>query len=139
MSFFINIQKTIIKPFALYYYNSIKAVIDLYILQYIMPKKETIAQKSALKVKKLSKDDKEFIKKRGKEFLEWKKKNLTQKWFFSLEEREQKLVETSYMAIMQLCPDLTREDYLNRVRLSDTCNKTTKAVKKSTMKFLHLD
>ena len=104
-----------------------------------MPKKEIIAQKSALKVKKLSKDDKEFIKKRGKEFLEWKKKNLTQKCFFSLEEREQKLVETSYMAIMQLCPDLTREDYLNRVRFSDTCNKTTKAVKKSTMKFLHLD
>ena len=104
-----------------------------------MPKKETTIGKSLLKVKKLSKDDKEFIKKRSKEFLEWKKKNLTQKRFFSLEEREQKLVETSYMAIMQLCPDLTREDYLNRIRVADACNKTTKTVKKGTMKFLHLD
>ena len=104
-----------------------------------MTKKETTTKKPIVKVKKLSKDEKEFIKKRGKEFLEWKKKNITQKWFFSLEEREQKLIETSYIAIMQLCPDLKREDYLNSVRIADNCSRTSKAVKKSTMKFLHLD
>lgn len=103
-----------------------------------MTKKETITKKSAPKVKKLSKDDKEFIKKRSKEFLEWKKKNLTQKRFFSLEEKEQKLIETAYLAIMQLCPDLTREEYLNRVRLADTCNRTSNAIKKGTMKLLNL-
>lgn len=103
-----------------------------------MLKKEA-TKKSPAKVKKLSEADKKLIKQRSKEFLEWKKNNLTQKRFFSLEEKEQKLVETSYIVIMQLCPDLTWEDYLHRLRISDNCNKTTKAVKKGAMKFFHLD
>ena len=65
-------------------------------------------------------------------------KNANQKWFFSLEEREQKLLETSYVVILQICPELTWEDYLNRLRIADTCNKTTKAVKNGALKFFHL-
>ncbi len=99
-----------------------------------MPKKETTTKKT----KKLSETDKKNIAKRGKEFAEWMVKNVNQKRFFSLEEREQKLLEMSYTVVLQLCPELTWEDYLNRLRIADTCNKTTKAVKKGTMKFLHL-
>jgi hypothetical protein len=65
-------------------------------------------------------------------------KNVNQKRFFSLEEREQKLLEMSYAVILQLCPELTWEDYLNRLRIANTCNKTTKAVKNGTLKFFHL-
>ena len=65
-------------------------------------------------------------------------KNINQKWFFSLEEREQKLLETSYVVVLQICPELTWEDYLNRLRIVDTCNKTTKAVKNGALKFFHL-
>lgn len=104
-----------------------------------MTNKETTSKKSTAKSKKLSATDKKNMAKRGKEFTNWMVKNVNQKRFFSLEEREQKLLEMSYAVILQLCPELTWEDYLNRVRLSDACNKTTKAVKKSTMKFFHLD
>lgn len=99
-----------------------------------MTKKETTTKKT----KKLSTADKKNIAKRGKEFTDWMLKNANQKWFFSLEEREQKLLEMSYVVILQICPELTWEDYVNRLRIADTCNKTTKAVKKGTMKFLHL-
>ena len=107
-------------------------------LLYNMPKKETTTRKTSAKTKKLSAADKKKIAKRGKEFTDWMVKNANQKWFFSLEEREQKLLEMSYIVILQLCPELTREDYLNRLRIADTCDKTTKAVKIGTMKFFNL-
>ena len=100
-----------------------------------MTKKETTTKKT----KKISTADKKNIAKRGKEFTDWMMKNVNQKWFFSLEEREQKLLEMSYVVVLQICPELTWEDYLNRLRIADTCSRTSKAVKKSTMKFLHLD
>lgn len=103
-----------------------------------MLKKWTTPKQSPAKIKKLSEADKKNIAKRGKEFTDWMVKNVNQKRFFSLEEREQKLLEMSYAVILQVYPKLTREDYLNRLRIADTCNKTTKAVKKGTMKFLHL-
>lgn len=100
-----------------------------------MPKKETTTKKT----KKLNETDRKNIAKRGKEFTDWMMKNVNQKWFFSLEEREQKLLEMSYVVVLQICPELTWENYLNRLRIADTCSRTSKAVKKSTMKFLHLD
>lgn len=103
-----------------------------------MPKKETTTKKTTKKTKKLSEADRKNIAKRGKEFADWMVKNVNQKRFFSLEEREQKLLEMSYVVILQLCPELTWEDYLNRLKIADTCNKTTKAAKKGTMRFLHL-
>ena len=103
-----------------------------------MPKKEVTPQKTPAKTKKLSTTDKKNIAKRGKEFTDWMVKNINQKWFFSLEEREQKLLETSYVVVLQICPELTWEDYLNRLRIVDTCNKTTKAVKNGALKFFHL-
>ena len=103
-----------------------------------MPKKETTTKKSPQKTKKLSEADKKNIVKRGKEFADWMAKNVNQKRFFSLEEREQKLLEMSYAVILQLCPELTWEDYLNRLRIADTCDRTSKAVKKGTLRFLHL-
>ena len=99
-----------------------------------MTKKETTTKKT----KKISTADKKNIAKRGKEFADWMVKNVNQKRFFSLEEREQKLLEMSYAVILQLCPELTWEDYLNRLRIADTCNKTTKAVKNEALKFFHL-
>lgn len=99
-----------------------------------MTKKETTTKKT----KKISTADKKNIAKRGKEFADWMVKNVNQKRFFSLEEREQKLLEMLYAVILQLCPELTWEDYLNRLRIADTCSKTTKAVKNGTLKFLHL-
>jgi hypothetical protein len=103
-----------------------------------MPKKETSIKKNLSKIKKLSESDKKNIAQRGKEFTERMVKNVNQKRFFSLEEREQKLLEMSYAVILQLCPELTWEDYLNRLRIANTCNKTTKAVKNGTLKFFHL-
>ena len=103
-----------------------------------MQKKEDTTKKSPAKTKKLSTADKKNIVKRGKEFTDWMVKNINQKRFFSLEEREQKLLEMSYAVILQLCPELRWEDYVNRLRITDTCNKTTKAVKNGTMKFFHL-
>ena len=103
-----------------------------------MPKKETSIKKNLSKIKKLSEADKKNIVKRGKEFADWMAKNVNQKRFFSLEEREQKLLEMSYAVILQLCPELTWEDYLNRLRIADTCDRTSKAVKKGTLRFLHL-
>ena len=54
--------------------------------------------------------------------MEWKIKNATQKWFFSLEEKEQAFLETTYMIVVQICPELTRENFLDRLRKSDKIN-----------------
>ena len=104
-----------------------------------MPLKKTVAKKTPTKAKNEKKIDKKLVAKKSKEVLEWKSKNINQKWFFSLEEKEQNLLEMSYIVVLQICPELAWEDYLNRLRIADICSRTSKAVKKSTMKFLHLD
>ena len=104
-----------------------------------MPSKKNISPKAPTKAKKEKKVDKKLVAKKSKEILEWKSKNINQKWFFSLEEKEQNLLEMSYIVVLQICPELSWEDYLNRLRIADNCSRTSKAVKKSTMKFLHLD
>ena len=92
-----------------------------------MPKKVT-TKKTSTKSEKENKMDKKLFAKRNKEIAEWKVRNSTQKWFFSLEENEQKLLENTYIVVMQMCPDLTWEDYLKRLRIIDKCNTTTKSV-----------
>ena len=65
-----------------------------------------------------------------KEILDWKIKYATQKRFFSLEENEQKFLETTYISVVQICPELTWKDYLNHLRKSDNYNKGAKSVVK---------
>lgn len=96
-----------------------------------MPKKESATKKLPAKKEKKWEYDKKLIIQRVKEFTEWMIKNKTQKRFFSLEEREQKLLETSYIVVLQMCPEVTWEDYLNRLRMIDTCNTKTKSVVKN--------
>ena len=104
-----------------------------------MPSKKTTSKKVTTKAKEEKKVNKKLVAKKSKEILERKSKNINQKWFFSLEEKEQNLLEMSYIVVLQICPELAWEDYLNRLRIADNCSRTSKAVKKSTMKFLHLD
>lgn len=103
-----------------------------------MPKKSTAIKKTSTKVEKENKMDRKLFAKRSKEIAEWKVKNSVQKWFFSLEENEQKLLENTYVVVMQMCPDLTWEDYLKRLRIIDKCNTTTKSVIKKAWGLLHL-
>jgi hypothetical protein len=53
------------------------------------------------------------------------------KAIFSLDEREQDLVETSYMVFVQLVPQLTWEDSLDNFRKTDDCKNKTKSVVKN--------
>lgn len=90
-----------------------------------MPRKETAKKETSTKEEKSIKT---LIAKRGNEFSEWKAKNATQKRFFTLEDREQKLLETSYIVVLQYCPELSWEEYLNRLRTADNCNAKTKTI-----------
>ena len=91
-----------------------------------MPKKETTTKKT----KKLNETDRKNIAKRGKEFTDWMMKNVNQKWFFSLEEREQKLLEMSYVVVLQICPELTWENFIERLRMVDRVKVWWKAIAK---------
>jgi hypothetical protein len=54
--------------------------------------------------------------------MERKIKNSTQKRFFSLEEKEQSFLETTYMVVVQICPELSWEDFLKRLSKTDKFN-----------------
>jgi hypothetical protein len=54
--------------------------------------------------------------------MEWKIKNSTQKRFFSLEEKEQSFLETTYMIVVQICSELSWEDFLKRLSKTDKFN-----------------
>ena len=82
--------------------------------------------KNKEKVKEINK----VVKQRGEELLKWKVDYAVKKRFFSLEDREQKLLEKTYIVFVQVCPELTREDYLNRLSKSDKLDTVTKAVLK---------
>ena len=82
--------------------------------------------KNKEKVKEINK----VVKQKGEELLKWKVENTVQKRFFSLEDREQKLLEKTYIVFAQVCPELTREDYLNRLSKSDKLDTTTKTILK---------
>lgn len=83
--------------------------------------------------KNISKNDKKnsknkIVMQRWEELLKWKAKNATQKRFFSLEEKEQNLLEKTYIVFAQVCTELTREDYLSRLSKTDKYDSATKAV-----------
>lgn len=91
----------------------------------------TPAKKTPAKAKKWEESMRKLITQRSKELAERKLKNATQKRFFSQDERSQKLLENTYIVVLQLCPKLTWEDYINRLRIADNCNTASKAVAKA--------
>ena len=103
-----------------------------------MPKKESAKKQTLTKLKngnKVKEDSKKkLIIQKGEELAKWRIKNATQKRFFSLEEKEQKLLEITYVVFLQIYPELIREDFLDRVRKADNRNAITKSVAKSVMK-----
>lgn len=102
-----------------------------------MQKKASTDKKVSTTKKKMNDNTKKLISQRTKEFMEWKVKNVDQKWFFSQDERSQRLLEDTYVIVLQLCPSLTREDYINRLRIADNCDKTKKVISKiNPLKFL---
>jgi hypothetical protein len=92
-----------------------------------MAKKE-ISRNPGLKAQKS--ENKKLATQKAQELMTWKKNNLTQKRFFSLEEKEQHLVEKIYLIFVQVCPDLSWEDYLDRLRKSDNHDAITKTIAK---------
>ena len=90
----------------------------------VMARKEL--SENIWKIKSMNK----FVMQKWEEILKWRTNNATQKRFFSLEDNEQKLLEKTYIVFSQVCPELTREDYLNHLRKSDRYDKATKAVLK---------
>ena len=59
-------------------------------------------------------------------------KNVNQKWFFWLEEREQNLLKMAYLVQIKNNPELWREEYINSLRLADKWNTITKGIIKNT-------
>ena len=110
--------------------NFIVSLLVLYIHTVIMIRKKLEAKKTISKNKEKVKGINKIVKQRGDELLKWKMENAVQKRFFSLEDREQKLLEKTYIVFAQVCPELTREDYLNRLSKSDKLDTVTKAVLK---------
>ena len=102
-----------------------------------MQKKASTDKKVSTTKKKMNDNTKKLISQRTKEFMELKVKNVDQKWFFSQDERSQRLLEDTYVIVLQLCPNLTWEDYINRLRIADNCDKTKKVISKiNPLKFL---
>lgn len=95
-----------------------------------MLKKENATKK--VDAKNDDKKDKRYkdklVMQKGDELLKWRVKNAAQKWFFSLEDNEQKLLEKAYLIFVQQCPELIWEDYLDRLRKSDQYSNATKAI-----------
>jgi hypothetical protein len=90
----------------------------------VMARKEV--SENIWKIKSMNK----FVMQKWEEILKWRTNNASQKRFFSLEDNEQKLLEKTYIVFSQVCPELTREDYLDHLRKSDRYDKATKAVLK---------
>ena len=58
----------------------------------------------------------------------WKLQYVNQAWFFSLDEVFQSFVETTYMVVLQSCPDLEWDEFLDRMRVAHTCNTWIKNI-----------
>ena len=102
-----------------------------------MPKKSKITKETLEKAKEENKKIKSKGKKvteRWKEIMEWKIKNSTQKRFFSLEEKEQSFLETTYMIVIQICPELSWEDFLIRLSKTYKFNTWASSIIKSVIK-----
>ena len=90
-----------------------------------MPTKEKTTKKNT---KKNEKVDKMFIAKKWDEITKWKLANANQRWFFSLEQKEQDLIESIFMIVVQICPELTWEDFVDRLRKADRVKAWWKAI-----------
>ena len=96
-----------------------------------MTKKESVSKESSEKAKKENmkeKSKRKVVTEKWKEIMEWKVKNSTQRWFFSLEEKEQNFLETTYMIVVQISPGLSWEDFLIRLSKTDKFNTWAKSI-----------
>ena len=92
-----------------------------------MLKKEKTTKKNT---KKSETVDKLFLAKKWDEITRWKLVNANQKWFFSLEQKEQDFIESTFMIVVQMCPELTWEIFIERLRMVDRVKVWWKAIAK---------
>ena len=92
---------------------------------YIMIKKEKTTKKNT---KNSEKVDKLFLAKKWDEITKWKLVNANQKWFFSLEQKEQDFIESMFIIVVQMCPELTWENFIDRLRKADRVKVWWKAI-----------
>lgn len=78
--------------------------------------------------KKSEKVDKLFLAKKWDEITKWKLANANQKWFFSLEQKEQDFIESIFIIVVQMCPELTWEIFIERLRKVDMVRDWWKAI-----------
>ena len=90
-----------------------------------MIKKEKNTKKVS---KKSEKVDKLFLAKKWDEITKWKLVNANQKWFFSLEQKEQDFIESIFIIVVQMCPELTWEIFIERLRKVDRVRDWWKAI-----------
>lgn len=91
-------------------------------------------KKESKKKDNKEKSKRNIVKEKAEELLIWKKNNLTQKWFFSLEPKEQTLLEETYLIFVQKCPELTWEEFINHLRKTNNRSTRTKTITKSIIK-----
>ena len=78
--------------------------------------------------KKSEKVDKLFLAKKWDEITRWKLANANQKWFFSLEQKEQDFIESIFIIVVQMCPELTWEIFVECLRKVDRVRDWWKAI-----------
>ena len=78
--------------------------------------------------KKSEKVDKLFLAKKWDEITKWKLANANQKWFFSLEQKEQDFIESIFIIVVQMCPELIWEIFVERLRKVDRVRDWWKAI-----------
>ena len=104
--------------------GSIKQIFYIFIY-YSMSTKEKTTKKN---IKKSEKVDKKLILQKWDEVTKWKLANANQKWFFSLEQKEQNFIESMFIIVVQMCPELTWEDFIDRLRKADRVKVWGKAI-----------
>ena len=89
-----------------------------------------LKKKKLLKIipKKSEKIDKLFLAKKWDEITRWKLANANQKWFFSLEQKEQDFIESIFIIVVQMCPELIWEIFVERLRKVDRVRDWWKAI-----------
>ena len=90
-----------------------------------MSTKEKTTKKN---IKKSEKVDKKLILQKWDEVTKWKLANANQKWFFSLEQKEQDFIESMFIIVVQMCPELTWEIFVERLRKVDRVRDWWKAI-----------
>lgn len=96
-----------------------------------MPKKESAPKKVKDDNKIKGKSKRKLIKEKADKLLKWKKENATPKRFFSLEKKEQTLLEETYLIFVQMCPELTWEEFIDHLRKTNNRSTRTKSITKA--------